>query len=88
MIVLYVILGIIVIIMLLALVVSREMNYEKTISINATVEKVWNNVKSLSALDRWSPWNDKDPNMQKTTTGIDGEVGSSQSWVSNVKGVG
>ena len=64
------------------------MNYEKSISIEAPVDSVWENISSLAAMDKWSPWNDKDPNMKKTLTGVDGEVGAKQSWVSDVKDVG
>ena len=88
MLVLYIILGIIALVLILALFISRDMNYEKSITINSSPENVWENVNSLGALDKWSPWNEKDPNMEKTLTGTDGEVGAKQSWVSKVKDVG
>lgn len=88
MIVLYIVLGIIVIFLLLGLIISKDMNYEKSISIEAPIDSVWKNINSLTAMDKWSPWNDKDPNMQKTLTGTDGTIGASQAWVSKVKGVG
>lgn len=78
----------IVITLILALFVSKNLDYEKSISINAPVDLVWENVNSLSDLDKWSPWNDFDPNMKKEWTGIDGTVGASQSWESDVEEVG
>lgn len=88
MIVLYIILGIILIFLLLGLIISKDLNYEKSISIDAPIDSVWKNINSLTAMDKWSPWNDKDPNMQKTLTGTDGTVGATQAWISKVKGVG
>lgn len=79
---------IIAILLIAALFISKEVNYEKSISINAPIEVVWENVNSLADLDQWSPWNDYDPNMKKEMTGIDGTVGASQSWESNVEEVG
>ncbi len=71
-----------------ALFISKEMNYEKSISINAPIDSVWVNVSSLGAMDKWSPWNDHDPNMKKSLTGTDGEIGATASWESDVKEVG
>ena len=88
MLVLYIILALIALVLIIALFVSKDMNYEKSIIIDSPIEKTWDNVSSLSAMDKWSPWKNKDPNMKQTITGTDGEVGASQTWVSNVKNVG
>ena len=88
MIIIYIILAIIAVVLIAALLVSKEMNYEKSIVINSNIEKVWNNVSSLGAMDKWSPWRDKDPNMKQTLTGTDGTVGATQAWESKVKNVG
>lgn len=87
----YVVIAIIVIIaipLIVALFVSMDANYSKSIAIDAPVHVVWENVNSLADLDKWSPWNDKDPGMKKDWTGTDGTVGASQSWTSDVEGVG
>ncbi len=86
--VIYVILVIIVIILIIPLFISRDIRYEKSILINAPVETVWEHVSSLSAMDHWSPWSSRDPNMKKTLTGVDGTVGAKQAWVSKEKNVG
>jgi effector-binding domain-containing protein len=65
------------------LVLPKQMQMTRTMEINAPVAVVWNNVSSLRAQDAWSPWNDKDPNMTKEFTGVDGEVGSKSSWKGN-----
>jgi len=88
MIVLYILLGAIALLLILGLIVSKDMNYEKSVLIAAPIDKVWDNVSSLSAMDKWSPWKLKDPNMNQTHTGTDGTVGATQSWESEVKNVG
>lgn len=57
--------ALIAIILIAAVFVSKEVVYEKSIGIDAPIEVVWENVNSLADLDKWSPWNDYDPNMTK-----------------------
>jgi len=88
MIFLYIILGIIVLILLLGLFVSKDMSYEKSIAINAPANAVWPFVGSHNGMDKWNPWHNKDPKMERTLTGTDGTVGACSHWKSEVKGVG
>lgn len=88
MIFIYVILAFIALLLIIALFISKNIDYEKSIKIDSNIEKVWENVSSLSAMDKWSPWKEKDPNMIQTITGNDGEIGAEQHWESNVKNVG
>jgi hypothetical protein len=81
-------LALIVFILFVALFVPRSFVYEKTVVINAPIDSVWKNVNSLAALDKWSPWNDHDPNMKKEVWGEDGTVGAKQSWESEIVGSG
>ncbi len=74
--------------LVVAIFVSGDINYEKSITINKPIEEVWPNVSSLAAMDKWSPWNDLDPNMEKSMSGTDGEVGAMASWESDVEEVG
>lgn len=88
MVVLYIVIAVIAIVLIIPLFISKDMNYEKSILINAEIDKVWENVSTLSAMDAWSPWDAKDPNVKKTLMGKDGEPGARQSWVSASKEVG
>ncbi|MEY8760380.1 SRPBCC family protein [Chryseobacterium tongliaoense] len=63
-----------------AALVSGECKYEKSISINAPAEKVWQNTNTLKAMDLWSPWNDLDPDMKKDWTGVTGQPGEKMCW--------
>ena len=71
-----------------AIFVSKDLNYEKSIEIEAPIDHVWEQVNSLQDMDKWSPWNEYDPNMKKEWTGAEGAVGSSQSWESENENVG
>jgi hypothetical protein len=64
--------------LIIPLFISKDLNYEKSTRINAPIDKVWENVSSLTAMDAWSPWNAKDPNMKRTLTGTDGTPGAKQ----------
>jgi len=86
--VLYVILIIVAILLIIPLFISKELNYEKSVSIDAPISKVWDHVSTLTAMDKWSPWKERDPNMQQTLTGTDGKPGAKQAWVSKEKNVG
>ena len=86
--VVYAILIILVVLLIIPLFLSKDLNYEKSIMIDASIDKVWKNVASLTAMDKWSPWNERDPNMARDLTGVDGSVGAKQSWVSKEKNVG
>ena len=73
---------------IIALFISGDVKYEKSITIMAPKEKVWQNVNSLAAMDKWSPWNERDPNMEKKMTGTDGTVGAKSEWNSDQEDVG
>lgn len=80
--------AIIALLLIVALFISKDVHYYKSISINSPIDSVWLNVNSLAALDKWSPWNDYDPNMKKSMAGTDGTVGAMASWESDVEQVG
>lgn len=88
MIALYIVGGIIALFLIVAAFTGTSWNYEKSILINAPVEKVWANVSTLHALNRWNPWMERDPNLKVEYSGTDGTPGASFSWDSPVKDVG
>ena len=88
MIVLYILLGLIALILLLAAIAGTALNYEQSILIQASPDKVWNNMNTLHAINQWNPWMGIDPTMKVQYNGIDGTPGASFSWDSPVKNVG
>ena len=77
------IVAIIAIVLIAGIFISRDFHFERSIVINAPKEKVWQNVGTLAGMDKWSPWNVRDPHMQKSITGQDGTVGATSTWKGN-----
>lgn len=75
-------------VLLVAAFVDGQVKYEKSIDINASIDRVWSNVNSLSAMEKWSPWGSKDSAMKRTYSGSDGDIGSKFCWESAKKEVG
>ncbi|ASK29874.1 polyketide cyclase [Chryseobacterium sp. T16E-39] len=66
-----------------AALISGDFKYEKSITINAPVEKIWQNTSTLKAMDQWSPWNQLDTGMKKDWSGTTGQAGEKMCWSSN-----
>ncbi len=58
---------------------------ERTTTIAAPPEQVFERVGNLERWDDFSPWADMDPNMTKTYNGEPGTVGSTYHWTGNRK---
>ncbi len=69
-------------------VAPKHFNIKRTTTINAPAETVYPYVSSLEAMDKWSPWTEKDPNMTNTFSGTPGTVGSVNTWSSEVEEIG
>ncbi len=80
---LIILVGIIILIVILAIIAPKKYEVSRNIKIQKPISEVFNYLKSLKKQDDWSPWAEKDPNMKKTFTGTDGEIGSVSSWVGN-----
>ena len=83
MIVLYILLGIVALVLLLALIAPKSYDVSRSTVINKPKKEVFKYVKYLKKQDEWSPWNKKDPNMKKEFRGTDGEVGAVSHWIGN-----
>ena len=82
---LYIVLGIVLLILLLAAIAPKTYNVFRSIEINCPKDEVFNNLKYLKKQDEWSPWAKRDPNMEQKFTGTDGEVGAISYWNGNKK---
>ncbi|PNQ72410.1 polyketide cyclase [Hanstruepera neustonica] len=83
MIFLYIVLGIIALILILAIVAPKSYDVSRSIVINRALPEVFKYLKSIKNQDQWSPWKLKDPNMKQTFTGTDGEIGFISKWEGN-----
>jgi len=80
---LYILGAIVVLIMILAMIAPKSYDVSRSIVINKPLTDVYSYLILLKNQDNWSPWAEKDPNMKKTFTGTDGEVGFVSTWVGN-----
>ena len=79
-----IILGVLVaVVIILGLTGSDTYRCERSVTIAAPASAVYAHVSSLEAMDKWSPWNDYDPNMKKSMEGTDGTVGAVAKWEGN-----
>ena len=79
----YIVAAIVVIIIVLAAIAPKTYDVSRSIVIDKPKEIVFPYLKMVKNQDHWSPWKKKDPNMQQTYKGTDGEVGFKASWVGN-----
>ncbi|MEO0917942.1 MAG: SRPBCC family protein [Pseudomonadota bacterium] len=66
----------------------RDVTVARSIEINAAPEAVFPHVNSLKATEGWSPWLERDPNVQLTYNETESGVGSAMEWASDEPTVG
>ncbi len=65
------------------MIAPKNYNIFRTVEISRTKAEVFEYLKYLKKQQEWSPWEKKDPNMEKKFTGTDGEVGAISYWKGN-----
>lgn len=80
---LYILAAIFFIVLILGAIAPKTYNVSRSIEIAKPKAQVFENLRFLKNQDAWSPWNKKDPNMEKKFTGTDGEVGAVSYWNGN-----
>lgn len=87
--ILYVIVALVIIYLILCIAGPAETKVQRSVDINASAEVIKEKIVDLKFFhDKWSPWTEKDPQMQVTFTGEPGKEGSKMAWISNKKEVG
>ncbi|MBO0322454.1 SRPBCC family protein [Muricauda sp. CAU 1633] len=81
--VLYILVGLVLLIIILAAIAPKTYNVSRTTTIAKPKSEVFAYLKSLKKQGEWSPWGKRDPNMEQKFTGTDGEVGSMNYWNGN-----
>lgn len=71
-----------------AFVLPREIEVVRTTSINAPAEAVFPYVNSMQQTEAWSPWLDRDPDVQLSYSGPESGVGNRMEWASDHPQVG
>jgi hypothetical protein len=70
------------------LTLSGESRLERSITINAPVEKVFNSANTFNNIKEWSPWARMDPNIIIDYSGPESGVGAKYDWESEDENVG
>ncbi|WP_413585601.1 SRPBCC family protein [Bdellovibrio sp. HCB274] len=75
----------VVVVLFLGYVATRSgtFRYENSAIINAPAEKIFPYLSNFKMGGQWSPYEQVDPNMKKTFTGEDGQVGSAMDFEGN-----
>src|SRR5687767_736304 len=88
MIVVYIFAGLIALLLILALMMPKGFNIEKTIVIKSPVGEVMNRVGDLNYYSKWNPWQQSDSSAKSTITGTPKTAGHRYAWEGRKVGVG
>ncbi len=83
-----IIIGAIALPFVIALFLKKEYHVQRQIILDKPQKDVFNYLKYLQNHEAFSPWSEFDPNMKRTFTGTDGEIGYTLRWESEHKKVG
>ena len=61
-------------ILIAGLFIAKDYHFERSITINAPREKVWEQVNNFTSRNKWNPWAEYDPGMQHTIEGTDEQL--------------
>ena len=78
----------VVVLVVIAYLLPQTVTVERSIVIDAPPEAIFPHVNSLKANEAWSPWLDRDPDIQLAYEGPDEGVGSKLTWASDHPQVG
>ena len=74
----YIFIGLIVLLLIIAALMPKVFNVEKTIVISRPVAEVMNKVGDLNYYSQWNPWQQSDPTAKSTITGTPKTPGHSR----------
>lgn len=75
-------------VIVIGLMLPRQVSVMRTIDITAPAGAIFPHVNSLRATAAWSPWLDRDPDVQVIYSGPDSGVGARMVWTSDNPQVG
>lgn len=78
-----ILLAAVVVLLIAMFAIGKAYHFEKSIVINAPAEKIYQNMNSMKAFNRWNPWMELDPNMKVEYSGNSGQIGDQYCWDGN-----
>ena len=88
MIVVYIFIGLIILLLIIAALLPKTFNVEKTTIISKPVVDVMNRVGDLNYYSQWNPWQQTDATARSTITGTPKIPGHRYAWQGKKVGVG
>src|SRR5687767_5693266 len=88
MIFIYIPLGLIILFLIIAALLPRNYNVEKSTVIKKSPGEVMNKVGDLNYYSKWNPWQQSDPTARNTISGTPKAPGHKYSWEGKKVGVG
>lgn len=82
------ILALISIVLIVALFVKKDFQVSRSVEIERSSEDVYDYIRFLENHESFAVWTMKDPNIEKSYSGPDGNVGSIYKWNSKLEDVG
>jgi effector-binding domain-containing protein len=79
---------IIVLMVIIAYFLPRNVHVERSLTMTASPEVIFDQVNTLKNWEKWSPWYGKDPNMKLTYEGPASGEGATYKWESDKRDVG
>lgn len=64
----------------LSLVLPASRKIERSVTVNAPAQVIFEQLVKLESFNQWSVWNTQDSSLKNTINGIDGTVGASSNW--------
>lgn len=74
--------------LLTGLILPAEFKVERSLMIEASVDKIYPHIANLRNWEHWGVWFKRDPNMVIEYQGDDGQLGMSSTWSSSSEGTG
>jgi hypothetical protein len=84
----YIFAALIIIFLVVAALMPKTYNIEKTIVIKRTAGEVMKRIGNLNDYALWNPWQQADPTAKKTITGTPSTAGHKYAWEGKKTGVG
>ena len=88
MIVVYILLGLIILLLVIALLLPKNYNVEKSTIIKKNIAEVMDKVGNLNFYSQWNPWQQSDTTAKNTISGTPNTAGHKYAWVGKKVGVG
>lgn len=86
--ILFLALALVAIYIVTALLTPSSYLVERSITIDAPSEVIFEKVSKFNNWDSWSPWKEQDPSSSFTLKGEDGQVGTNYSWTGDPEKTG